>query len=29
MRPGAYGAYSPQPGTNYGPAGYGGISQFD
>ena len=29
MRPGAYGAYAPQPGTNYGPAGYGGISQFD
>jgi hypothetical protein len=30
MRPGAYGAYAPQAGTNYGPAAYGsGVSQFD
>jgi len=30
MRPGAYGAYAPQTGTNYGPAAYGsGITQFD
>ena len=30
MRPGGFGAYAPQAGTNYGPAGYGsGISQFD
>jgi len=30
MRPGGYGAYAPQAGTNYGPAAYGsGVSQFD
>jgi hypothetical protein len=30
MRPGAYGAYAPQAGTNYGPAAYGsGVTQFD
>jgi hypothetical protein len=29
MRPGGYGAYAPQAGTNYGPAAYdSGISQF-
>jgi hypothetical protein len=29
MRPGGFGSYSPQAGTNYGPASYGsGISQF-
>jgi len=30
MRPGGYGAYAPQAGTNYGMTGYGsGVSQFD
>jgi hypothetical protein len=30
MRPGNYGAYAPQAGTNYGPTAYGGgITQFD
>jgi hypothetical protein len=30
MRPGGYGTYAPQAGTNYGPVAYGsGITQFD